>query len=420
MTTKQITTAVILAQNREKANGTYPVKLRVTYDRKNYKYGTVVSLSKDDFDKATGKNTRAEHKKNKLKLEAIEARAVSIISELPEFTFKAFGDKWYNMTPATQGDPKDVFFAFELVIKDMERQNRIGNADAYKFAKKSLKHFTQTETLHFDKITVSFLKDYEAAMTSGTKDKKGNSLTTVGYYMRCLRAVYNTAIATGVVRPDLYPFGTMKNGKYAIPSPRNIKKALPLQEIKKIFDYTPVSDAESMYRDLWIFSYLCNGANMKDVCLLKYSDISRDTITFRRAKTSNTNRDTKPITAAYTDKLRGIVERWGNTPEPTAFVFPFLQHSDSQRDIKNKGNQVIKMVNKYINRIAKVVEIPGHITTYTARHSYATTLKNAGVNVSFISESMGHSDIKTTESYLGSIEDDQRDEIAGFLTKFDK
>ena len=59
------------------------------------------------------------------------------------------------------------------------------------------------------------------------------------------------------------------------------------------------------------------------------------------------------------------------------------------------------------------------VTTYTARHSFATTLKRSGVNVSFISEAMGHKDIKTTENYLGSIEETDRNKIANILTNFD-
>jgi len=421
MTNVQPTTAIILDRRSTKADGTHPVKLRIIYGRDNRKYGTSFSLTESDFEKVMGKTPRKPHKDTKTKLAGVEAKAVDIISELPQFTFDAFFTKWYDVTPGTQHNPKDVFFAFAEVIKDMERQNRIGNADAYKFAKNALKNFVGKDTMSFEKITANFLKDFEAALTHTTETKKGNSLTTVGYYMRCLRAIYNTAIATGVVRPELYPFGTIKNGKYAIPSPPNIKKALAMADIKKIFDYVPTTDAESMNRDLWVFSYLCNGANMKDICLLKYSDISSDTITFRRAKTSTTNRKLKLITATYTDHLRDIIERWGNKPhDAAAFVFPFFQHSDTQRDIKTKGAQVIKQVNKYIKRIAEALEIPAHVTTYTARHSFATTLKRAGVNVSFISESMGHSDIKTTESYLGSIEDGQRKEISKHLTNFNK
>jgi integrase len=283
----------------------------------------------------------------------------------------------------------------------------------------SLKGYAGTDKLPFNKITVQYLKDYEADMLTAKKEKKANNLTTVGIYLRCVRALYKSAVNDGIVRPELYPFGSVDNKKYCIPAPQNIKKSIPLQEIKKIFDYQPATEAESMYRDLWIFSYLCNGANMKDICKLKFRNLDGTTISFARQKTANTNRKQKTITAAYNDHLKGIVERWGNKQhDPDNFIFPFLSHTDNEKRIKEKVAEVVKQVNKYIDRIAKATGIPCKVTTYTARHSFATTLRNAGVNVSFISDSLGHANIATTENYLGGIEDGTRNEISELLTNF--
>jgi integrase len=75
-------------------------------------------------------------------------------------------------------------------------------------------------------------------------------------------------------------------------------------------------------------------------------------------------------------------------------------------------------VNKYIKRIAKNVGIKENISTYSARHSFATVLKRSGINLSFISEALGHSNMKTTESYLDSFEDDTRKANAMKLLDF--
>jgi integrase len=413
----EYTTAFVLDKRRAKADKTYPVKLRLTWQRKARMYGTKFSLTEKDFNAITGAKPRKKYKDLIKKLKAVETKAGNIIKDLYEFSFNAFADKWYTK-PVKQGDPGDIFYQFEQYIKDMERQNRIGNAIAYRCAMNSLKEYAGTDKLPFNKITVQYLKDYEADMLTAKKEKKANNLTTVGIYLRCVRALYKSAVNDGIVRPELYPFGSLKNKKYCIPAPQNIKKSIPLQEIKKIFDYQPATEAESMYRDLWIFSYLCNGANMKDVCLLKFRNIDGATISFARQKTANTNRDPKKITAAYNGHLKAIIERWGNKQEPDNFLFPFLNHADNERQIKDKVALIVRLVNKYIDRIAKATGIPCKVTTYTARHSFATTLRNANVNMSFISDSLGHANIATTENYLGTIEDGTRNEISELLTKF--
>jgi len=77
-------------------------------------------------------------------------------------------------------------------------------------------------------------------------------------------------------------------------------------------------------------------------------------------------------------------------------------------------------VNKYIRKVAGKLELKADVTTYTARHSFATILKRAGANTSFISEALGHSDLPTTEAYLGSFGIDQKKAMAAHLTNFPK
>jgi len=412
MKMKQATVGIALDTRATKADGTYPVKLRVIHNRQNRLYSTAYSLNKDEFERLHTSTTK-KLKDIRSDISALETLARDIIDQLPVFSFEAFKYKLFGKATGTS-DPQDVYGAFREQIKDMERHNQIGNANVYLCALTSLQKYRPKLT--FEQVNVRFLKDYETAMTA-----QGNGLTTVSMYLRCLRSMYNKAMANGIINRDLYPFGSAKQqGKYCIPAPQNIKKALLLSDIKKIFDYIPTSDSEAMYRDLWIFSYLCNGANMKDICLLKYQNIDGDTITFRRSKTVRTNVKSKPIVAAYIDKLREIVARWGNVSKaPASYVFPILMPADNEKRIKERVAQVVKLTNKYIKRVAEATGIEANVTTYTARHSFATTLRDAGVNVYFISESMGHSDIKTTENYLASLKNNRRNEIASKLTDFE-
>ncbi|MCX6226263.1 MAG: tyrosine-type recombinase/integrase [Bacteroidia bacterium] len=70
----------------------------------------------------------------------------------------------------------------------------------------------------------------------------------------------------------------------------------------------------------------------------------------------------------------------------------------------------------FILRIGQSVGIQAHITSYTARHSFATVLKRSGVNISYISEALGQTDVKTTASYLDSFESDEQMKITAKLT----
>ena len=86
---------------------------------------------------------------------------------------------------------------------------------------------------------------------------------------------------------------------------------------------------------------------------------------------------------------------------------------------QKKVKQATKQCNKYVKRIAKNVGIEGNVSTYTARHSFATVMKRSGASVEFISEQLGHSNTRTTEIYLASFEDDKKKEMSQELTKFD-
>ena len=85
---------------------------------------------------------------------------------------------------------------------------------------------------------------------------------------------------------------------------------------------------------------------------------------------------------------------------------------------KKKVSDITKRVNRSLKVIGTAVGIEG-LSTYSARHSYATVLKRSGANIAFISESLGHQNVRTTENYLASFEKDERRKNAALLTKFE-
>ena len=217
---------------------------------------------------------------------------------------------------------------------------------------------------------------------------------------------------------EQYPVG---RNKYEIPTGRNIKKALTIREVGLISSFPLVEGSnEQRYRDYWMFSYNGNGMNIKDMASLKYKNISGDVIVFNRAKTKRkTKTNPQPITIFITEMMKSIIERWGNKPgKAEQYVFPILEDQLNAEQERAQVNQTTKQINKYIRRIAVQTGINENISTYTARHSFATVLKRSGASTEFISESLGHKNLKTTENYLADFETDVKRQWAEKLNNF--
>ncbi len=407
-----VTTAVVHDTRVKRTDGTYAVKLRVTYNREQKYYPVNVHLTKEDWARTQSEKPRNEFKEHKLYFSRIEQRALDIIKELQPFSFEGFEKKFDQRVDRT----KDVLTYLDNYIKQLSKDNRSGTADSYQCAYNSFKKYLESKgrkRLNFGDVTPDWLKDYESWMLENEK-----SNTTIGIYLRSLRTIINIAIEDGTLAREFYPFGKRK---YQIPSGRNVKKALIISDIQKIVTYKTTTVAEDRARDLWLFSYLCNGANVKDIARLQYRNIDNSKITFIRAKTERTTKqDLKPIVVMLLPEIKNIIEKWGVKPiKPETFVFGIISKNDSAEEELAKVRQATKTINKYMKRIGKDLTLDINLTTYTARHSFATVLKRSGAPTEFISESLGHKDLRTTENYLDSFEDSVKESFQRQLLNFD-
>ena len=406
------TVAVFLDTRRIKKDLTYPVKLRITYNRVPKYYNIGVDVTEENFDLIenssklkTLKDLDLKRKLNTLKVKfgSIEARVTDLIKEMDEFSFELFEESFFKK--ATPLKRVELFDFFQKLIDSLMKEDRIGTASNYRCAMTSLKKFNPKLT--FKDVNPQCLKSFEKWMLDN-----GNSISTVGIYLRPLRMVFNAAIADNIISREIYPFGLRK---YKIPSSKNTKKALTSAELKLLFNYKPLEGTwYEKAKDFFLFSYLCNGMNMKDILHLKKGDIDNGYIRFTRAKTVNTNRaNSSKISIYITDAVRVIIQKWqasGNNQDD--YLFPFIQNLASPIKRQADTQQFIKMVNKYLKEIVAQLGINKQVTTYYARHSFATVLKRSGVSTEVISESLGHSNIHTTTSYLDSFDDDSKKELA--------
>uniref|UniRef100_UPI0037BFEB82 phage integrase SAM-like domain-containing protein n=1 Tax=Flavobacterium sp. TaxID=239 RepID=UPI0037BFEB82 len=181
---------------RPKRNGKCSVKIRVTFMDKRKYFSTGVELSAEDFETVMSTKKSAvkneEQKDAYSKINKCLTKAVDAISILPVFTFSSFEESYLEQ----RNTRSSVSFAFEKNIERLRLDNKLGTADCYEYANKSISEFRKDLT--FAEITPDLLQKYESKML-----KDGKSPSTVSIYLRCLRAIYNLQN----IDRSLYPFG---------------------------------------------------------------------------------------------------------------------------------------------------------------------------------------------------------------------
>lgn len=397
----------ILFTKTQKKDGTYPVKLRITHttsnngERKtlqNY-YAIPYSFNENDWNKIDAQNARGIYKTTREELNNYEIRARDVIDHLietdGEFSFDKFKEVYFN----TGNNTHNLYDAFNTEIDKLEKEERLSSATSVKCTLKSIKSFLNGKDVTFKDVTPQLLKSYEDWMV----DEQNNSQSTVGIYMRNIRTLVNMQISKGLLELERYPFGRYK---YQIPAVETRDKSISDKQMRAIIAYQPEEGSfEDKAKDIWVFLFLCNGMNVKDMCRLRYENFKEDHFTFLRAKTKSTRKKEKPIVVALIDDMKRIIKKWGNERSSSGYVFPFLNDKSTAQDERRITQNIVSNVNDNMNKIAKKMEFDINITTYTARKMYALKSRKDGASDDYISQSLGHvTTVITREHYLDVID----------------
>lgn len=410
-----------LDTRRVKSNGTYPVKLRVysPVNKKAKLYATGLDLSKDDFFKTwETQKPRKEYKENRIWLETKLSEANKVAKKIEPFTFEQFEKRHIRK----KGSVTNIIFHFTERIEAFTENSQFSMASIHKQSLKSLKGFIKDKTgrepknISFHSINTKWLNEYEKYMI-----KTGRSLTTVSYYLRAVRQLFKDAIEAKDVDKVYYPFG---RGKYEIPSQKRVKKALNKEQLKTLYHAEPLTPSQTKAKDFWFLSYYLQGANIKDIALLKYKNIVGDNIVFVREKTKNARRsERKEITIYLTDKPKATIKKYGKeNPQPDDYIFDIIEHGFSPELIHRKVGLFTGFINQHIKKFAKAAGLPTEIhtkiSTYYARHSFATNGIRNNASIEQMAKALGHSDTKTTEGYFAGFEDAEMRKLVQSLTDF--
>ena len=262
-----------------KNNGLFPVKIEVIYRRIQKYYPTGQDVSIDEWE-SFYRARRRSHKCASIESSFYVVRnVVEQLAEKGEFTFHRLDARLGRVG-------ETVNEAIQQKMRLLMNHGKVNSYYRYRSTLHAIERFAGKK-LYFESVTVSWLRKCE-----NTWKTKGLNNTTINIYMKTLKAVFNSALDDGVINDSLYPFG---KGRYLIPAPTSRKLAMTKEQIEEIRDWKGDQEVE-YWRDLWLFSYLCNGINFRDMIFLKYKNIVDGEISFIRSKTAGSTRQPKSFT----------------------------------------------------------------------------------------------------------------------------
>ena len=370
-----ITYKLFLDQRRVRQTDLYPLKVRVTLNRKHKEVPLNITLRPKDWNAVTQKIS-GSHPNAKL----ITVKINQTLNEIQEKALrfetieKVYGVE--DLAGAINDNRTTTFQSFaDQEIANLINAGRVGNAITYRTATNRLVTFTGKSGLRFEQIDFKLLDRFSNFMQT-----EGMTLNAIASYMREIRAIYNKAIKAEVVEQKYYPFS-----KYKIKTTKTISRALTVKEMQaivklKLQPHTPMWHS----RNYFLLSFCLIGTNFTDLFKLTPASIQNSRVAFSRSKTK------KIYSICLHSKAIELLHCYfehGSNPD---YLLPVLSKGDSPTEVKKKALQAIKTTNKYLEDIATACKIKQDVTTYYARYSWANIAKSLGYSKDVIAEALGH------------------------------
>ena len=417
---------VIIYTSKVLKDGTHPVSLRLTHIGKRHYYSTGYYFTKDQWnhimsDKCLPSLEETKHDIIGIQTEAIKTKNL-IELELGFFTISEFEKRFFS-----SDEEVPLIDALQKALDRCEVRLEIAprTVKSYGNALAALRRFEKNELsngrknrFYLQEVTKDFVLDFELYLRDQV-DRNGSSKrncgkTTIGIYTASVKALYNRAIQQASFSPSVHPFHGHRRKKENI-SPRGLSK----RDIIKFYEYpTEKGTPEWLAQQYFIFCYLNQGMNFTDLAKLRWSNIGEERLVYTRNKTKeHVEPDTFSIKVSSETKT--ILDYFHTRRNSDLdYVFPILleKNYSSKREIAvidNKSGHV----NDYLKKIGKAIGIKQKITTYVARHTYATTLLNNDVPLHVIQEKLGHKEMRTTRGYTKRLQYDSLDQVDENLLK---
>ena len=394
--------SVVCYKSKRLSNGESPLMLQVSKGGKRQSQSLGVSVNPKFWDFSKNKpKSNCPNREYILKLilnkqAELQQRMLELNAEQKEYTTTTLLHDEHR-----KFELKTVKQFYQELIEQYKANDKCGNRLIYKSSYNSINVFTNGNLeIPFSAIDVAWLNKYEKWLRS-----KGNKETTMSLMFRTLRSAYNKAIESKCARKSDYPFNDYRISKFDVSTE---KRAIAKADVLKFStDIRPIGKQQyvQLSKDIFIFSYLCGGINFTDIAnLTKDNIIEGKRLHYIRQKTG------RLIKLGLSEEALQIIRRYA--VESKGYLFPIL-NAQLHKIPLQKQNRIHKMlgkVNKNLKLLAAQLGVEANLTTYVARHSFASVLKKSGVNIALISEALGHSDLTTTQIYLDSFDNEQVDE----------
>lgn len=292
--------------------------------------------------------------------------------------------EYYSAPPVNE-----YFVSFcENLIEQLRQIGKMRTTETYTTTLNSFKRFMHSRKrdrdIPFDNVDSNLMIEYEQYLKS--QDICPNSTS---YYMRNLRAMYNRAVEKELVI-QRYPFKHVYTG-----IDKTIKRAVPAKIIRQIRDMDLSHDSSLEYaRDLFMFSFYTRGMSFIDMAYLKKSNLQNGFLSYRRKKTN------QQLLIKWEKPMQEIIDKYDTFDTP--YLLSVIRNNgvDEWHQYQNAAHRI----NRNLKQIGKQIGLDIPLTTYVARHAWASIAQSKNIALSVISEALGHDSEQTTQIYLSSLD----------------
>lgn len=283
--------------------------------------------------------------------------------------------------------PCQTWFSFihGMIVKKL-RVGRLGTAKTYRDALASFSRFRDGEDVTIDALDAETMNLYESWL-KGCGLKRNSS----SCYLRTLRTLYRKAVEAGLTT-DKNIFRHVFTG-FA----KTAKRAIPLDSLRAVRQiHLPESSAIAFARDMFMLIVYLQGISFVDLAYLKKDDIRNGQLHYSRKKTG------QELTVGWEPAMQYIVDSYAHLTKDSPYLLPIITKTDGTE--RRQYERMEHKVNYYLKKIGTMVGLQAPLTTYTGRHTWASTMRDMGTSLSVISKGLGHESLKTTQIYLSSID----------------
>ena len=291
--------------------------------------------------------------------------------------------------------PKDDFITYMAAVTDrLQSQERLGTAHVYRSTLNRINEFMEGKHLPFEDITPSWLQTFQNYLL-----KQMLNWNTVSTYMRMLRAVYYRAVDEGLApfRPRLF------KGVYT-GTRVTVKRALDEQALRQLEKPRPLPDRLERTRLLFMLLFMLRGIPFVDIAYMRRRDLNGNMLTYRRRKTGAW------LSVHIEPQAMQLIEHLKNNNPTSPYLFPIISTTGAE-GYKQYCN-ALRCFNYRLKQLADNLQSKDvKLSSYTARHSWATLANYHNFQPELICNAMGHSSVKVTETYFKRHTDEQIHEM---------